>query len=201
MSSQVLRPSSALSLPQAASSKAASAWDEMKIRSRNFSSWRVIGTYALCSGLFAFIHGIVGSYLGASNFAPFSPTRRYILHLNENLVFLVLGNFLVGGVLAVKDLVQHRFVVGFAASIVSFYLIQVFHHSLTAHGIQTTRPHIIFDRATRKMQVITPLRLASTTAVTYSLLYFSLRKIFWRFLLRQPVIGVMLKSVCPSYLQ
>ena len=63
---------------------------------------------------------MVAASLGAYKYAPLAPTKRHVLHINENIIFLVIGNMLVASVVAVKDLAQHRWAIQYAATIVSF---------------------------------------------------------------------------------
>ena len=95
---------------------------EFRVQVRQARAWRIIAVYALSAGASTIVYSLLAATLGAYKYAPLAPTKRHALHINENIVFLVLGNMLVASVVAVKDLSQHRWAVQYAATIVSFFL-------------------------------------------------------------------------------
>ena len=95
---------------------------EFRVQVRQARAWRIIGVYALSAGASTIVYSLLAASLGAYRYAPLAPTKRHAFHVNENIVFLVLGNMLVASAVAVKDLAQHRWAVQYAAMIVSFLL-------------------------------------------------------------------------------
>ena len=106
----------------ATTSHEASWSQEFRVQVRQARAWRIIGVYALSAGASTIVYSLLAASLGAYRYAPLAPTKRHALHLNENIVFLAVGNMLVASVVAVKDLAQHRWAVQYAATIVSFLL-------------------------------------------------------------------------------
>ena len=89
---------------------------------RQARAWRVIIVYALSAAASTIVYSFLAASLGAYKYAPLAPTKRHSLHINENIVFLVVGNMLVASAVAVKDLAQHRWAIHYAATIVSYHL-------------------------------------------------------------------------------
>jgi hypothetical protein len=108
--------------PVATTTHEASWSQEFRVQVRQARAWRMIGVYALSAGASTIVYSLLAASLGKHRYAPLAPTKRHALHINENIVFLVLGNMLVASVVAVKDLAQHRWAVQYAATIVSFLL-------------------------------------------------------------------------------
>ena len=112
-----------ISTCSAATTTREASWSqELRVQVRQARAWRIIGVYALSAGASTIVYSLLAASLGAYKYAPLAPTKRHILHINENIVFLVVGNMLVASVVAVKDLAQHRWAVQYAATIVSFLL-------------------------------------------------------------------------------
>jgi hypothetical protein len=112
-----------ISTCSAATTTHEASWNqEFRVQVRQARAWRMIAVYALSAGASTIVYSLLAATLGAYRYAPLAPTKRHAFHINENLVFLVLGNMLVASVVAVKDLAQHRWAVQYAATIVSFLL-------------------------------------------------------------------------------
>jgi hypothetical protein len=81
---------------------------------------------AASTASYALLNCLCANSLGANNWALFAPTKRHPLHLNENVVILMLGNVLVGIALSTKDLLTNRYVVKWPSKIVSTVFILLF---------------------------------------------------------------------------
>jgi len=112
-----------ISTRSAATTTHEASWSqEFRVQARQARAWRMIAVYALSAAASTVVYSLLAASLGAYKYAPLAPTKRHVLHINENLVFLVIGNMLVASMVAVKDLAQHRWAIQYAATIVSFPL-------------------------------------------------------------------------------
>ena len=65
------------------------------------------------------VHAARSTLLGAHDWHLFMPTKRHAANLNEKVVFLMLGNTLVGAILAMKDMLHRRETVKWPTKVVS----------------------------------------------------------------------------------
>ncbi|CAG7850196.1 SubName: Full=Uncharacterized protein {ECO:0000313/EMBL:CCA72255.1} [Serendipita indica DSM 11827] len=134
------------------------------------STYRNLGITCGSFASFALLNALCAALLGAHDWHLFMPTKRHAVNLNEKVVFLMLGNSLVGVVLAMKDMLQRRETVKWPTKV-------------------SLKPHTLFDHASKSFTFKGSAFFASSTVIGYSIVYALFRKSVYRTLMRLPLIG------------
>ncbi|KAG8828241.1 hypothetical protein FRC19_008357 [Serendipita sp. 401] len=142
--------------------------------SRKSSTYRNLASGAISFGIYALLNAVCAASLGADTWHPFMPTKRHSMNLNEQVMFLVLGNVLAGLVIAGKDLLARRDVVKWPTKI-------------------SLRPYNLLNQASDFLTIRPSAVLASGTVTVYTILYWLFRKRVYRLLMRLPLLGVFFK--------
>lgn len=138
------------------------------------STYRNLGITCGSFASFALLNALCAALLGAHDWHLFMPTKRHAVNLNEKVVFLMLGNSLVGVVLAMKDMLQRRETVKWPTKV-------------------SLKPHTLFDHASKSFTFKGSAFFASSTVIGYSIVYALFRKSVYRTLMRLPLIGGFFK--------
>lgn len=86
-------------------------------------AYRTVVMTSLSFAAFALLNSLCANALGASNWALFVPTKRHASNLNEQVLFLMLGNAVLGALLALEGLLRERTRVSWDNKIVSLHCI------------------------------------------------------------------------------
>ncbi|KAG8830189.1 hypothetical protein FRC17_005250 [Serendipita sp. 399] len=142
--------------------------------SRKSSTYRNLSIGAASFASFALLNALCAASLGADTWHLFSPTKRHSLSLNEQVVFIMLGNALVGAVIAAKDLLLRRDVVKWPTKI-------------------SLRPYTLLNQASEFLLIKHSAVLAAGTVTVHTVLYWLFRKRIYRTLMRLPLLGAFFK--------
>ncbi|PVF93320.1 hypothetical protein CPB86DRAFT_877254 [Serendipita vermifera] len=141
---------------------------------RQPSTYRTLAIGAGTFAAFALFNCLCAAFLGAAEWPLFAPTKRHTMNLNENTLFLILGNALLGVALSAMDLLTQRNVVKWPNKV----------------SLKSTT---LVDHATVFFKTPSPILVTVPTVTTFSIFYLFFRKMVYRSMLRTPLLGAIIK--------